>query len=458
MTFRPFFALLLAAVLIISLSYPVMAQGADDMPARPVAERIKNMHNEKLDALDEKAKESLNSLNERALDKVQNLEKRSIEKIATLEKQAVRKITSVSRERLDAVSMLDEERLNKLAKLGNARIKELSQMDEETLREKIDSITVSAVPKEMMLKARAIPAASVAEAAERLGIAKQLLASARDRVADRAAELKSIKSQVATCRESNGTDCEEIMQKSFDNAKIIVTGSADKAIEALKKAKARIEGSETMDAAGAEAAIVEIDAAIASLESAKSQAESAETVAQLKEAASGVKSVWRNAEDMLKLHIAKAAYAGTGFTVKRLSHAENRLEWILAYADGQGIDTSGLDAKASEFSAAVEKARAKAEESGKKIAEAQDAREAALADGNVTDEEKAAVKKLIGESSALLKEANAAAKEAHAILAEIAKTIRESYKEIKVTESQIVNAEDELPEEIGEPEAVEVTG
>ena len=41
MTFRPFFALILAVVLIISLSYPVMAQGADDRSARPVAERIK---------------------------------------------------------------------------------------------------------------------------------------------------------------------------------------------------------------------------------------------------------------------------------------------------------------------------------------------------------------------------------------------------------------------------------
>ncbi|MBS3054286.1 MAG: hypothetical protein J4431_02005 [Candidatus Aenigmarchaeota archaeon] len=458
MTFRPFFALILAVVLIISLSYPVMAQGADDRSARPVAERIKNLHNEKLDALDEKAKEGLNSLNERALDKVQNLEKRSIEKIAALEKQAARKITSVSKERLDAVSNLDEERLNKLAKLGDARIKEFSQMNEETLREKIDSITVSAVPKERILKARIVPAGSAAGAAERFGIAKQLLASARDRVGERAAELRAIKSQVAACRESNGAECKEVMQKSFDSAKIIVTGSADKGIEALKKAKARIEGSETMDAAGAEAAIAGIDAAIASLESAKSQAESAETAAQLKEAAGAVKSSWRIAEDILKLHIAKAAHAGTGFTIKRLSHAENRLERILAYADGQGIDTSGLDAKVSEFSAAVEKARAKAEESGKKIAEARDAREATLTDGNVTDEEKAALKKLIDESSAMLKEANAAAKEAHAILAEIAKTIMESYKEIKVTESQIVNAEDELPEEIGEPEAVEITG
>ncbi|MBI4018669.1 MAG: hypothetical protein HY364_00260 [Candidatus Aenigmarchaeota archaeon] len=450
------FPVLLPVILVACMAYPAMAEDAGDTPGKMHMERLKNLNNDRINALDESSKKNLNRLNDRALDKIERLGQEKIEKLASLEKSGMRRVASLNQERLNSLTDLDRERLEKLARLGNAKIEEFSRMDSDVLREKIDSITVHAVSKERLIRARPIDRASLADAKERVETSKNLLLSARDQVADRIAELRAAKSEIAACRESNVTGCEATRQKSIENAKIIVAGSADKAIEALKKTKARIESSEFIDASAAEDAIADIDLSIGYLESAKERAQSAETSEQLKEAALEIKAVWNMGENSMKLHASLTARSHADYSAKRLLHAEKRLDQILSYADQNGIDTSLLEPRAAEFSSAVEKARAKAEDARKTFDEARTARQDALADGNISADEKASVKSLIERGVALLKESNTAAKDAHIMLLDIAKTIRESYKEIKVTESQIVNAEDELPEEIGEPEAVEI--
>ena len=412
---------------------------------------------DKILALNQERQDKLANLRQEHLEKVSGLNQEYLEKIAELRAEKVRKLAGLEKEKLEFAAKLSEEELEKLSSLGRARMHAIVGAD--TGAEVSASLgDVKVVPVAAgLFKARNIARAELDKARERIEELRLKIEEKRQMISEKRQELLGEKEKYKECleEEEETEECAELKASAFAHAKEIVINVADHYISNLEKVKERIAESDDISAEAAAAANAELDASIEVLLAAKAKAEAATTVDELREAAKELKHAWADSAYKARLHAFARAKSAMREVVQRGIHIEARIEKLLERASEAGIDTSLWEADLTEISQLVADARASFEASAALHSEAIGLKVSARADGEVTDEEKAAIEAKLEEAKAKAEEARTFMEQAHEKLKALVKDIVSQLKakgEIDVSAEAILDSESS----VGEIEAEEI--
>ena len=426
-------------------------------------EKLRNVLGEKIDNIKESRLDKLSDLRDDRLKKLTDLKEDKLEKLADLREDRLEKLTDLKQDKLEKLADLRQDRLDKLADLkqdkleqisemGSARIRKLTELKENKLKEITEDLSDEEIEKLSYLKRdRLVELAKqtkskVKEELEKVRVVKKAREDRfRERVVDKdvlskaketyknakekAEELrrayearknnwKEAKDKLDSCRDTED-NCFEDESDAIESGKEFLLGAAERAMTYFEKLKSKIESSDDISEARAQALVADIDSVLNRLESIVEMIRDATTKDEVNSAAKELRKVWEVVKEKGKAHATKIIQAKLSDLIERAYATGERVEGAVANLEEEGTDVSEIDALLDNYYALLEKTRdihAQAEE----IRE--DARK------QITEDMSPELRKDIGER---LKEANEKTKDAKEVLKEAHKTLRDIVKLLK---------------------------
>jgi hypothetical protein len=319
---------------------------------------------------------------------------------------------------------LNDQQANILLHLSRAeqrRILALQNDSNDSVEKELQKFRIERKPLEDFFKKREIAKEKLDKAETDYRNAQEKFKSMNDKYKDTLDKFSEFKDQYRLCQNStemNTTRCQDLNNKTIDQARQVIINSADRIIEHLNKVKAKIQSSEDLDEQKAQELITGLDNAIAKLQDAKKQAQEATTKDEIKAAAQNIKSIWKDyVQSREKIATARLLNARVWNIIQRSNHLETRLDQVLSNMQNRSINVSDIQDKLDAFSDAVADAKVHYDNATSLIKKA----EALTGTSNSTSE----IDTLVNDAREQLRLASEDVKKAHDILIDIVQAIKQ---------------------------------
>ncbi len=361
-------------------------------------------------------------LNAERLGKLAELKAGQIEKLAELRNERLKVLASGNAESLKKFAELNREGLEKISKLDRSRIKEFAQLNKSEIESRLNKTRFVEANEGFRFRPLTLEQAKRSERAyEQLKENEEKL---KEKYEERLQKANETMERVRECKKNPDDEvCANVTEKAINAFREAALNAADRVINYLEKVKERLNSSQDLTEDEAAKITANIDALIGKVESIKTRIAAATTkeelnaaVKQLKEELKAIKSEGEDSTQRIIL-------AGTNGIIQRSEIIEKKADCSLSSLEGNGTDTSSIDAKLEEYSLLITTAR-------QKVQEAKDA---------FNPDDKAAIEK----SRALTKEARDAVQEAQERLNGIRKDIRGLGGKTCTKKQEIAIEEDE---------------
>ncbi len=352
---------------------------------------------------------------------------------------------------------LTTEQANKLGALTTQRLKELSNLNQSQLAAALQQLRTKLINKADIFRKRVVAGAQFVAAQQALARARERYEIVKLAAGTKLQRLQQLNGSYQQCKNSNTTECEAIKAQVLEAAKNFTLNAYDHATEFMNKLMSRIESSQFINSTNAREALSDIDQALALLNDGRANAVAAANMPQVKDALQELKRILLKVNHVAKLHAARVVRAHVSEVFERARQMERRMELIIAKLNESGNDTSAIEARLGEFSAKVDAAKDKMNESLTAFRDAYNLRKQAQADGNVSEAEAAQIHDKLNASRTLARDAQTLLREAHAILVDIAKQVRAAFASMnrQVSDAELLDA-GAITAVVAEPQQIEV--
>ncbi|MEK6973822.1 MAG: hypothetical protein AABW41_01100 [Nanoarchaeota archaeon] len=240
--------------------------------------------------------------------------------------------------------------------------------------------------------------------------------------------LEQNKEKIKSCREGksagNNTICQELRQKSFENAKQYLLNNIDALINHLNSLKAQLQVSEELTSEEASERITKIDELIKDLNELKTELQSADSKDKVIDLNKKLKELFKDIKEHSLLSREYIKYGRIGEIIERAEHLEAKLARIQDRFGQNLTNNTELNSLIGQFEDKITDAKQKYN----------DARVKFLAAKNATSADE--IQTLVKAGHALLVGAHKDLKDAHNLLKEIFRILKGIDKKIDFNEDK----------------------
>src|SRR3989338_3981517 len=379
-------------ILSIAIVLLLIVPGAIAQPSPPQRQAARDVADHVKDAVGEK----ISGIKEAVQDKISNRKD-----VARDRKEAVRESVREKRDALNARIANPDQKV--VGSLGRAEIEALGRLTPEKAKSRIESLKVVKVNNDF--KARPIPAQAALLRKEALQKLKEEEAALKQQYTERLGKLKETKERLRACGNETAAGCATIRSEAIAQAKDAAQKAVERLINHLQKLKEKIMASESVTEQESSDRAAKVDALILEAEAARQKITEATSSEEMNAAIREIQRVTKKARLRSESQAHGLLRAEINGVIHRSEVVEKKIDCVLAGLESQGRDTSGIEAKLSEYGSTISSAK-------DKLASAKELLQA---------EEEATIET----AKTLIREAKWLVQEAHALLEMIKQAVRE---------------------------------
>jgi hypothetical protein len=267
--------------------------------------------------------------------------------------------------RLDRVDKLNDHARERLQKIEERRLEKDEKFEED--RKKPAFVKFK---KDHKFKARVVTKIKVDKARENFLKAKERFEAAKEKYKGAKEKFKERKEKVSDCGDDEGEECEEAREGIKADAKEHLIHVADMILEHLEKVKERVSGNEDLSEEESAEILADLEEKVGKIQEARAAVEAAESKEEIQEAAKVLKRAWTKIKNKIKVHAKRVVNSRIGGIIVKSKQLEVKLEKILERMTENDIDVSSVEGLVDDFNSLLEEAKVKYEEAVEKFEEA----------------------------------------------------------------------------------------
>ncbi|MFH1649989.1 MAG: hypothetical protein ABIA93_05550 [Candidatus Woesearchaeota archaeon] len=325
---------------------------------------------------------------------------------------------------------LTAQEMEKIQALSRSALNELPDNITQ-LRERLHTMTLKKVSKEVAFRAREIAKNRMDAAKERFQNARENFQEAKNRYQETRQEFNQYREREQNvCQDETSQECIDARQDSIDSAKEHLSNLADMIVERLDELIAQIEQNDNLNETTAQARVDELNAMKSDVLDAKVDVEAATTKEEVKAAGEAIIQAWNRIRIRATVTSYEAAGARIHGVIQQAENLEQRMEDAVSKLDNES--RAALDDKITEFSNLVASAKDDFEQSSVLLSRAH----AELKNGTNHD-----MSDTVKEANDLLRSAHDKLQDAHKILMDVVKALNQKGVSIEAEDEVTVVTE-----------------